>query len=269
MKKSVTMLLALGAIAAIGVSSAMAAPLFTEDFSYAAASALNGQGGWAAHSAAGTNPQTISGAGLSYPGYPGSGVGNAVGPLANSGEDDNHSFAGVASGAVYAAFLIDVASSQTTGDYLFHFFDGPIAGNVFRGRVFVKKDAATTNYALGVQVGSAAPTTYTGFSYTPGTTHLVVVKYEFVAGATNDVVSLFVDPAIDCNEPQATLSTTDASQADAVNLDGVAIRQGSAANSASATLDGIRVADNWADAVCGGVTPTRNTTWGQVKTLYR
>jgi hypothetical protein len=270
MRKTVTALLAVAVIATLGVSAVTAAPLFTEDFNYALGSQLNGQGGWAAHSGAGTNPQTINTAGgLSYTGFPGSGVGNLLGPLATSGEDNNHAFTGQTTGAVYAAFMINVATSQATGDYLFHFFDGPIASNIFRGRVFVKKDVSTTNYAFGIQVGSAASASYTGFTFTPGSTHLLVVKYSFVPGTTNDVVSLFVDPVINCNEPNATLTTTDASQTDAVNLDGVAIRQGSSSNAATAQIDGIRVATNWADATCDVATPTNSTTWGKIKVLYR
>jgi hypothetical protein len=270
MKKIATGLLVLAAVttSAIGAS---AAPLFVEDFSYAVGSGLNGQGGWAAHSGAGTNPQTINTAGgLSYPGYPSSGVGNLLGPTATSGEDNNHTFAGQNSGAVYAAFMINVASSQTTGDYLFHYFDGAIGGNIFRGRVFVKKDPVTTDYAFGIQFGSTINTVYTPFSYTPGTTHLLVLKYSFVAGASNDVVSLYVDPSAGCVEPPAaTVSAVDAGQTDAVNLDGVAIRQGTAANAASAQLDGIRVGLTWGDAVCPDPTPASRSTWGGLKTIYR
>jgi hypothetical protein len=271
MRKSAISLLTLGVLTAAFAASAVAAPLFTEDFSYQIGSGLNGQGGWSAHSGAGTNPQTVNTAGgLSYPGYVASGVGNLLGPIATSGEDNNHTFAGQASGAVYATFMINVASSQTTGDYLFHFFDGAIAGNIFRSRVFVKKDAASTNYALGIQFGSTVATVYTPFSYAPGTTHLVVVKYTFVAGgATNDIASLFVDPAFDCVEPAPNVTHTDATQTDAVNLDGVAIRQGTASSAASAQIDGIRVATSWTEAVCGDVTPTNKSTWGRLKSIYR
>ena len=272
MKRIATSLLMLAALAAFAIPAASAAPLFVEDFTYAIGTALNGTGGWAAHSGAGTNPQTVNTAGgLSYAGYPGSGVGNLLGPLATTGEDNNHGFTGQAAGAVYAAVMVNVTSSQTTGDYLFHYFDGPIAGNIFRARVFVKKDAATTNYAFGIQFGSTVNTVYTGFVYTPGTTHLLVVKYTFVAGgATNDLASLYVDPPTDCNEPAAaTVSTSDASQTDAVNLDGVCIRQGTAANAAVATLDGIRVATTWSDALCDNPTPTTKSSWGGLKTIYR
>lgn len=269
MKKIATSLLATAAIAAFAVSAASAAPLFVENFSYATPSGLVGQGGWATHSGAGTNAQTVNAGNLSYVGYPSSGVGASLGPIATSGEDTNHGFTGITTGTAYISALINVASSQATGDYFLHFADGPIANNTFRGRLFVKKDASSTNYALGIQFGSTLNAVYTPFSYTPGSTHLVVIKYTFNAGATNDVASLFVDPTINCSEPAATVSTTDATQADATNLDFVCIRQGSAGSAASVHIDGLRVADNWIDATCDPATPTSTSTWGKVKVLYR
>jgi hypothetical protein len=271
MSKIATGLLIVAAAAVFAITASAAPPLFLEDFSYASSSQLNGQGGWAAHSGAGTNPLTVNAsAGLSYTGYLGSGVGNGLGTTATSGEDDNHSFTGQTSGNVYAAFMVNVVSSQTTGDYFFHFFDGLITGNIFRGRVFVKKDAASSNYAFGIQFGSTINTVYTGFDYTPGTTYLVVLKYAIIAGANNDVVSIVVNPPIDCAEAAATVSATDVGQTDAANLDGVAIRQGSAANAATVQIDGIRVATNWGDALgldCPiAVTPVP---WGTIKNLYR
>lgn len=270
MKKFATHLLALAMVAVFAIP-ASAAPLFVENFSYATPSGLVGQGGWAAHSGAGTNPQTVNTpGGLSYPGYIGSAVGALLGPTATSGEDTNHGFTGQTTGAVYAAVMINVASSNLTGDYLFHFFDGAIAGNIFRGRVFVKKDPSSTNYAFGIQFGSTGPPTYTPYSYTLGSTHLLVLKYEIFAGATNDVTSLVIDPvASDCAEQAAAISHADATQTDAVLLDGVCIRQGTAANAASAQIDGISVGTSWADAVCGGVTGTQNSTWGRLKSIYR
>ena len=270
MKKITPSLLILAAVTVLAIPATAAPPIFQEDFSYALGSQLNGQGGWSAHSGAGTNPQTVNVAGgLTYAGYPGSGVGNLLGTTATSGEDNNHGFLGQTTGAVYTAFMVNVVSSQTTGDYFFHYFDGLITANVFRGRVFVKKDASSTNYAFGIQFGSTINTVYTGFVYTPGTTHLLVLKYTFVAGGTNDQVSLFVDPFQNCIEPDATVSAVDATQTDAVNLDGVAIRQGSATAAPTVQVDGIRVATNWSDAVCGDATPARGTTWGRLKTVYR
>ncbi|HTM57855.1 MAG TPA: hypothetical protein VL123_05510 [Candidatus Udaeobacter sp.] len=268
--KRITPGLLILAATVFAIPALAAPPIFQEDFNYAIGSQLNGQGGWSAHSGAGTNPQTINTAGgLSYAGYPSSGLGNLLGPLATSGEDNNHTFPGQTTGAVYTALMVNVASSQTTGDYFFHYFDGAISGNIFRGRIFVKKDASSSNYAFGIQFGSTINTVYTGFVYTTGVTHLLVLKYTFVAGGTtNDQVSLFVDPTGGCIEPAATVSASDGTQTDAVNLDGVAIRQGTATAAASVQVDGIRVATNWSDAVCGDATPTHSSTWGRLKTLY-
>lgn len=244
-----TLLVAAALLLLLPAVAANAAVVYTEDFSYVAASQLNGQGGWAAHSGAGTSPHLISASGLTYAGYPGSGVGLAVGPLATSGEDNNHTFTGQTSGVVYLSFLVNVTSTQTTGDYFIHLFDGAVGSGAFFGRVFVKKDPASTNFDFGIQLRSTGPAAYTlAYSFTPGTTYLVVMKYTFVAGANNDTVALFVNPTLGGVEPAPNLTTSNATDADATNLDGVAIRQGSAANAASVTVDAIRVSTTWIDA---------------------
>jgi len=270
MKKLAITFIAFAALAAFALPALAVGPIYTEDFNYAPATALNGTGGWSAHSGAGTNPQTVASGSLTYPGYPSSGVGNKLGTLATSGDDNNHTFTGQTAGAVYTALMVNVVSSQATGDYFFHYFDGVIANNTFRGRVFVKKDATTTNYAFGLQFGSSTTTqVFTPFSYTPGTTHLLVLKYKFNPATADDQVMLYVDPAIDCNEPSPTLTTTDATQTDAANLDGVAIRQGSGTAAAAVQVDGIRVGLTWSDATCDIATPAHQSSWGQIKTLYR
>jgi hypothetical protein len=271
MKKVTTSILTLAAVGVIGVTAATAAPVFVENFIYSAPSGLNGQGGWSAHSAAGTNAQTVNAGNLTYAGYPSSGTGALLGALATSGEDTNHGFAGISTGTAYIAALVNVTSSQTTGDYFLHFCDGLVTSNVFLGRLFVKKDASSTNYAFGIQFGSAIATVYTPFSYAPGTTHLVVIKYTFNAGTQNDVVSLFVDPATNCVEPAPNVTHTNpgGTQADGTNLDLVCVRQGSATAAATVQIDGIRVANNWTDATCDPATPATRSTWGQLKVLYR
>lgn len=235
--------------ALIEAPSSILTVLFTEDFNYTAASALAGQGGWAAHSGAGTNAQTVTAPSLSYTSYPNSGVGNSV-TITTSGEDDNNTFAAQTTGSVYAAAMVNVASAQATGDYAFHLVDGIITGNLFKGRLFIKKDAVAATYGFGIQKSSTANAVYTPTTIATGTTHLVVIKYTFVAGTANDTVDLIVDPVIaGCVEPQPTLTAPLGTDTDAVDIRGVAIRQGNAANAAALTIDGIRVANTWGDAV--------------------
>lgn len=240
-------------------SESPSALLLTEDFSYTAGSPLNGQGGWAAHSGAGTNPITVTSPGLTYAGYAGSGIGNAV-TLGTSGEDDNVTFAPQTTGSVYAAAMVNVSSAQVNGDYFFHFFDGAIGTNIFRGRVFVKKDATAATYGFGLQFGSTANAVYTPTTFVTGTTHLVILKYTFVDGTNNDTVALFVDPALGGSEPAPTLTNADSGQSDIVNLDGVALRQGGSANAATEIVDGIRVGTAWSDIAGGSGTPNPSPT---------
>jgi hypothetical protein len=144
-------------------SAQAAPPLLVEDFSYTAATALTANG-WAAHSAGGTNPITVVTPGLTYAGYPSSGVGNAV-SMTTSGEDDNKTFASQTSGIIYAAFMVNVSAANLPGDYFFHLAETPLTGNIFRGKVFVKKDASN-NLAFGIAkaANSGGSIGFTGFT---------------------------------------------------------------------------------------------------------
>src|SRR5687767_13182893 len=62
--------------------------LLVEDFPYSGALNANG---WSVHSGAGTNPIQTT-AGLTYAGYPGSGLGNAAQMGNAGGEDVNRGF---------------------------------------------------------------------------------------------------------------------------------------------------------------------------------
>src|SRR6185436_6685124 len=79
-------------------SHAAGSPLLVEDFSYTAGDLITAHG-WTAHSAGGTNAIAVTSPGLTYTGYIGSGVGNAV-SLTTSGEDDNRVFPSQTSGTV-------------------------------------------------------------------------------------------------------------------------------------------------------------------------
>ncbi len=227
--------------------SAPGTVLMSEDFAYTSGTALTANG-WA-ETSAGVNPVSVSSPGLAYTGYAGSGVGNAA-TMAASGQDVSRSFTAVTSGSVYAAFLVNVASSTTGGDYFFHLMN--FGTTTFRGRVYTRKDAASNNFAFGLGRTNGTPV-YTGTTYAPGTTYLVVVKYVYVAGASNDPVELFVNPVPGSAEPGSpTLSATDADATEPAQLSGVGLRQGGASTGSTQQIDGIRVATTWAEAVSSG-----------------
>ena len=250
-------LLGVAAIAMMSMS-ARGSLLLTEDFNYTAGTLLNANGWSTITSGAGATPPAIAAPGLTYAGYAGSGIGNAV-SMGTSGEDDRKTFTSQASGSVYAAMLINVSSSQTAGDYFFSLTASGAAPGFF-ARIFVKKDATTSTFGLGIAKDTAGTTA--GPSYTATTlynlnqTYLVVVKYTFNTGTTtDDRIDLFVNPALGVGEPAPTIANVTSTGTDSTGLAQVVLRQGSAASAAALAVDGIRVATTWAEAAAASCTP--------------
>lgn len=210
--------------------------LLEEDFDFAAGSDVVGQNDWN-KGTAGTNPVTVSDAGLTYLGYPNT-AGNAATfvPLTDRIQKN---FTASLTGSFYYSFLINV-SSAGSGE----FFIGYYSNNAFRGRAYLKADG--DGFQLGLVKTSTGSVTYTtGTPYSFGTTYLVVVKYEFLTGSTtDDKVSLFVNPDLSADEPAVADigPLTDAGN----DVSSAVLAVQGRNNSGNFTLDGIRVATNWA-----------------------
>src|ERR1035437_6860016 len=138
-------------------------PLLNENFDYTAGQLLTNNG-WTAHSGSGTNAIAVTASSISYTGYLSSGIGNEV-TMNTSGEDDNKVFTSTNTGNLYGSFIVNVTTVTATGDYFAHF--GATAGpsvTIFGGRVWVKKDPSSANFAFGLSKSStAANISYTGF----------------------------------------------------------------------------------------------------------
>jgi hypothetical protein len=216
--------------------------IFSEDFPYGVGVQLTSTGNWFASSGAGVNPLATT-PGLSYPGYVGSGIGDAV-RFSTTGEDDSSSIVSRPnSGTVYASFMVWMSSAQATGDY---FFAMSTTGNAFDGRVYARSSGA--GYQFGVTKANEATVNYTTGVYNFFEPYLVVVKYQFNAGANDDQVSLFVFDTLSpppMVEPAPTIGPFTATSADAINLSRVIIRQGSATNAPAGVLDGIYLDVSW------------------------
>jgi hypothetical protein len=215
--------------------------LFEENFNYPENTNLTNYG-WVAHSGTGSPIQVVT-PGLTFAGYPPSGIGNAVVVAGGSGsrEDVNRQFSEQASGSLYSAFMMNLSDATELGSYFYHL--GPTTlGTTFRGKIFANRDASN-NVAFGLAKADNAAVLYTPFSFSMNTTYLIVMKYQFNSGSINDdVVSLWIDPDLSGSEPTPDLSQTDTFD-DAVNLGTVALRQGS--DGPVLTLDGIRIGISW------------------------
>jgi hypothetical protein len=118
MKKIFTILSLLGSVAAF------TQPLLSDDFNY---SGLITSNGWSSHN--GTLGQLSTTAGLSYPGYTGSGIGNAVAVLAGTSgtggvsEDANREISPAISGNGAVVWMTFLSIWETEPQpHLFHSF---------------------------------------------------------------------------------------------------------------------------------------------------
>jgi len=212
--------------------------IIEENFDYTIGSLLT-DNGWTNHS--GTYGFITVTDGLSFNGYMGSGIGGAAG-LDENGEDVNRTFTPVTSGTIYAAMIIKTSATNASG-YFFHFGLNPWSTSVFFTRIWV--NSTGDGLALG---GSTAPSTWVPI--TPETPTLVVVKYN----TDTKESSLYVFNTMPTSEP-TTADGTFAETADiSLGVGGIGLRQFNAAE--KVTVDGIRVATTWADAVASAVAST-------------
>ena len=217
---------------------------FVENFDFPAGDNLSIHG-WTAHSGIGTQSITVNNGGLTFPGYPLSGIGNAA-LVDNNGEDVHRLFENVTTGAVYYAFMADVVNNPT--GYFIHLAPNPHNTFDFRARVWIKGTSPNTSFGLSY---ASSDTIFTPQSYSLGSTYLVVVKYEIVAGDFNDIVSLFVFSSSDPlppTEPAPTIGPiTNATTSADIIPGSINLRQYNA--SENVIVDGIRIGTTWSDVV--------------------
>ena len=224
-------------------------PLLVEHFNDTTNALLTNMG-WYAHSGGTTNAVAVVSPGLSWTqtAYPGSGVGNAAG-VVSTGQDVNKPLAAnVDTGAVYTSFLIKANGTVATS-YFFHYAEysniaTPNYSSIttaFRARTFVLPGTnPATQFKVGLTFNNSSVTADTTANLTIGTTYLVVVKYQFVSGAANDQVSLwlFEDGDNIASLPATpTIGPLTGTQSDLTAVQAIALRQGVAGQ--NVIVDGI------------------------------
>ncbi len=232
---------------------------FVENFDYPVGDSLINHG-WVNHSGTGTQIVVQSGS-LTYTGYPNSGIGNSVTVAGGSGsrEDVHAEFAPVSSGSLYTAFLVNISTATTTGDYFFHLAPA-FPTTFFKPRLLVRDDGAG-NLQFGLTKATVASAVYTTTPYSYNTTYLLVLKYEMPAGDSNDVASLYINPPLDMEPGSADLVTTDLVADDAIGA--VCLRQGS--QGYTVQVDGIGIGTIWNQILPVEITTfTANTKNGNV-----
>jgi hypothetical protein len=182
---------------------------------------------------------------LSYNCLPAS-VGNKV-TFDGGGIDAGKLFTQQTSGTVYYSFLLNVSSLggiNTNGGYFTGFAEGS-ASTIFGATVWTKNDGAG-GYNIGINPRTTAANTVWSGSNTIGTTYLVVISYQMITGSTNDIVKMWINPALGTSEPAALLTGTNTGT-DLANLNRILIRQDNTSSTPFVQMDEIRIGTTWAD----------------------
>jgi hypothetical protein len=243
---------------------------------------FDGVTGWStqSNSLSGTNCFNITAAPLTYNGYPGSAIGNALKYNGEAGQGVFKLFPKNIRNdtTVYISFLVNFPSAAVSGgDYFVGIKMEPSATSTnWGGRLFASVDPTYTNeeVSLGINKMSGGTTTWVNAATGPflpaNTTHLIVMKYHVgvlngstaaeEAGKFDDVMSLYINPSLSGGEPATpVLKHENPAQNDLYRYTssgivfggarGLYLRASAAGNAPAYTIDGIRVGLTWADVV--------------------
>jgi hypothetical protein len=247
-----TLLAAVVALGLVGilVSPALAAPFWSETFSYpdgglTTVSSLT----WTIHSGSGTDIQVVNGV--------------AVGDMANA-PDVNRLFPSPrgATDQTYASFNVLIPSvTGTPGtNYFAHFR----IGNLFRSKTWVTASGSSFTFGLSAGGNTLAPPTGATWpvALNYGQWYTVVIRYDAAAG----VSQLWVDPI---DETSSHITATD-SQSIGQLIESFAFRQSNTSPVLwQFQVDNVVVGATFNDVNPNPPTATLGTSWGRIKALYR
>lgn len=194
---------------------------------------LVGQNGWSQTGTTATAAQTVSG-------------GFAVLPSGATGQDTWNAFSSTVDTTVIGNYLLTTINfsitnaANTTGDYFFHLSSPTNTTSNFYQRLFSR--SATGGFQLGISGASAATSAAWGTNVLSlNTTYKAVVKWDFVTGGTNDVLSLYVNPTdpIIANNP--VYASTNWIVAEPTTLTAANLRIGSASSTPGVLVSSIDV----------------------------
>lgn len=249
--------MSLFAMATLIGTTANAERLLTENFEYELGN-LYSQGGWLKYGTQAVGPVQVIDNALTYPDYQDKAVGKAVQlTQVASGEDLMRAVSetAISSGKVYLSALVKV-NAVADDQYFLAFIQPTSAGIVDKKtppentRLIASKGSADGKFVFKISRNSATLFESTE-EFELGKTYLVVMSYEFKEGTKNDVVQLWVNPAVASTEPKpnAAINSTTHTGADMKSFQAIELRQGSSATKVGpeVIVDAIRVGTAWTD----------------------
>jgi len=171
--------------------------------------------------------------------------GQAVLRSGATGQDGWNAFSSVVDTTVSGNYLLTTIrfsltnAANTSGDYFFHLSSPTNTTSNFYQRLFSRSNS--TGFQLGISATGNAASASFGSLLSLNTPYELKLKWDFVAGSANDLISLYVDPSdpiITNNTPYATVSWTNAEPA---TLAAANLRIGGSGTTPGVLVDSIEV----------------------------
>ena len=189
--------------------------IFQDDFStYISNQQLSGQGTWTNNSSnpgglatcAGFNCQNskIQDFALTYPNY-----GSSTKSLETTIDLDavGRPFTVTNSGSIYISFVVNFSNAVLNpGGSTSQDFFRVMSGGNFNTSMRIGAFKVGSSFQLFIQKSGGTKVFSTDLAFNQN--HLVVLKYTFNPGTTDDLVSLFVNPDVSQSEPTTTITTS-------------------------------------------------------------
>jgi hypothetical protein len=214
--------------------------ILSDDFNYAD-NALLTANGWTGFSGTGTQPVDVGVSnGLTYAGYSGvtgftaAAEGNAA-RLDNTGEDIQKTFTAITSGSIYYSFLINVDALNAATGYCIGL---TTTGTTFGNKFFVRPSSTAGKINFGI---SNTTTANYSTDFNPGTTYLIIVKYD--VSATGSYSMWIKSSGVPATEVAAGTPDVTGSGSGSATIGGFFLRQHTA--SENLTIDGLRMYSTW------------------------
>lgn len=190
-------------ICAATANSQTGSLLFNENFTALTNGNLtNANGGWT--TATTPNVQVLSTTPLVSSGYA-SGT-TYINIQRATGDDPRKTFIGATTvnntdATFYLSFVVRVASTFSTpssspANSAAQIISLRNAAGTSLGSFYVADDGTNLKFGINKLTGQSASTVYAAATYSFNTTYLIVIRYDFVSGATNDRMFLYVNPSL-------------------------------------------------------------------------
>lgn len=220
-----------------------AQPLLTESFNHPPGILLT-LANWTQR-ASGTPAISVGSGNLDLPSAIANNFGNKVG-LTSSGQDVYRGFS-TSSATTYNSMVVRVSAAQLLGDY-FYILGNATSPVTYGAKIHIRSNGA--GFSFGVSRGASTTPVYESVVRNFNTNYFIVLKYEVVTGATNDLIKLYVQQSVVPSEPGTSSveygAAVDQDISASVPLSSVNLYQGTAANAPTLEVDGINVGATWA-----------------------